>query len=348
MIISDANILNCDESLSSAWDQYLKTTPTSSFYHLYGWNRINKAHFSHQVYNLAAVDNNNIIGVFPLVFIKSRLFGNILCSMPFVNYGGPCANNSSIEKDLINAAINISKDKNIDYLEIRSKKIFDKALPTTKQKVSMSLELNNDSNILLQNFSRKHRKNIRRAYKENISVRSGTLELLDDFYLVLSDSWRNLGTPIYKKEYFETIINEFSINTKIFVCYLDNKFPIATALNGYYKDTVEGMWLGTISRHKNIYSNYVLYWEMIKNACENNFKFFHLGRSSIESGSEQFKKKWNATQKQLYWQYYLNNQSNLPELNVTNPKYKLAIKTWRKLPIKLTTLFGPVLARNIP
>ena len=38
----------------------------------------------------------------------------------------------------------------------------------------------------------------------------------------------------------------------------------------------------------------------------------------------------------------------LPQLNVDNPKYRLAIDTWRKLPLAVTQLVGPSLARGIP
>ena len=42
----------------------------------------------HESCYLAAFNQDRIVGVFPLVHVKSRLFGNIACSLPFVNYGG--------------------------------------------------------------------------------------------------------------------------------------------------------------------------------------------------------------------------------------------------------------------
>ncbi|MCK4822373.1 GNAT family N-acetyltransferase, partial [bacterium] len=165
---------------------------------------------------------------------------------------------------------------------------------------------------------------------------------------ILSESWRSLGTPIYKKKYFESILNEFPNNSRIFVCYHKGNTPIAAAFNGYHKGTVEGMWAGGIVKYRGLQANYVLYWEMIKHACEQGYHSFHLGRSSINSGGEQFKKKWKANSKQLYWQYYLNRQKQLPELNVNNPKFQLAINIWQKIPTKLTTIIGPFIARNIP
>ena len=348
MEFSEASVVHCDESQSAAWDAYLNTAPDASFYQLYGWNRINKDHFSHQVYNLAAYENGKMVGVFPLVYIKSRLFGKILCSMPFVNFGGPCANSPAIEKKLLNAAIEIANRNNVDYLELRLTRIVDVALPTTQHKISMTLDLAANPDDIWNNFNTKHRTNIRRVYKNDVEVRTGHKTLVDDFYYVMSESWRSLGTPIYRKKYFEAILEEFPENTLIFVCYHKSNIPIAAAFNGYYKGTVEGMWAGGIDKYRNLQANYALYWDMIKHACEQGYQSYHLGRSSVNSGGEQFKKKWNANSKQLYWQYYLNKQAALPELNVNNPKYQLAIKAWQKLPTKITTMIGPLVAKNIP
>ena len=171
--------------------------------------------------------------------------------------------------------------------------------------------------------------------------------MLDTFYDIMCNSWRTLGTPIYRKQYFREILEAFSDNTRIFVAYLDD-IPVATAFNGYCGDTVEGMWAGVLPEHRRLQSNYVLYWEMIKNACEEGFHYFHLGRTSIESGGESFKRKWCADTKQLYWQYYLPDGGAMPQLNVDNPKYALAIAAWRKLPLWLTRTIGPILARSIP
>jgi hypothetical protein len=92
----------------------------------------------------------------------------------------------------------------------------------------------------------------------------------------------------------------------------------------------------------------VLYWEIIKEAARHGCQRFHLGRSTIHSGGESFKLKWNAQITPLYWQYVLRSRRDIPQFNVTNPRYRLAISVWRHLPVSLTTVVGPSLARSIP
>ena len=124
--------------------------------------------------------------------------------------------------------------------------------------------------------------------------------------------------------------------------------PVATAFVGFHGKMVEGMWLSFLREYSKLQINYFQYWEMIKRACEQGYDLFHLGRSTAEGGGEFFKEKWNAVPRQLYWEYVLNKRQQLPELNVENPRYSLAIRLWRALPVSVTTAIGPMIAKSIP
>jgi hypothetical protein len=51
---------------------------------------------------------------------------------------------------------------------------------------------------------------------------------------------------------------------------------------------------------------------------------------------------------QLHWHYWLASGGELPQLNPNNPKYRLAISVWQRLPVWLTKLMGPPIVRNLP
>lgn len=342
-----SQIISCNASSAAQWDDYLLQHPDSNFYQLYGWKSINEKNFGHRCYFQALMDGDRISGVLPVVFMKSRLFGRILSSMPFVNFGGLCADSEPQQQLLLKEAQRLTEFCGADYMEIRSTRHYDESMPVSLNKVSMTLDLDADPDVIWNGFKSKHRTNIRRVYKDQVAVKHGRDELLDSFYQLLSRSWKNLGTPIYRKTYFQDILDTFGDKILIFIAYQGDE-PIAAAFNGYYKDTVEGMWAAALPEHRSTQVNYVLYWEMIKHACEQGYKHYHLGRSTANSGAEAFKRKWNAYDKQLYWQYILHNSEDIPQLNVSNPKFDLAIKAWRKLPLKATTLLGPMIARSIP
>ena len=64
-------------------------------------------------------------------------------------------------------------------------------------KVSMTLELEADPDQLWNKFASEARTNIRRVYKDGLTVTAGGRELLPAFYSVMERSWRDLGTPLY-------------------------------------------------------------------------------------------------------------------------------------------------------
>jgi FemAB-related protein (PEP-CTERM system-associated) len=346
--MSDIQLLSCTAENRQIWNSYLSGAADANFYQRFEWQELNETHFRHKVYSIISQDDEGINGILPVVFIKSRLFGKIMSSMPFVNFGGVCANTIEQEKALLHYAIDLADEQQVDYLELRATKSSTIGLQESTKKVSMSIKLADDHEKLWSGFKSKHRTNIRRVFKNDIRVRAGHKELLDDFYHVMSHSWRDLGTPFYQKSYFQRLLDLFSPeDIKIFVAYLGDR-PICVALNGYYKKCVEGMWMGTIGEYRKLQPTYALYWEMIKDSCGMGYIDYHLGRSTADSSGEAFKKKWNAELKPLYWQYHIPHGGEMPQLNVDNMKYKLAIDIWKKLPLPVVGLIGPFISKSIP
>lgn len=338
----------CAPGQDREWNDFLARQPQGSFYHLYEWRQVNERALGHRNAFLMARDaDNNIRGLLPLTFVSSPLFGRILCSMPFVNYGGPVVADAEAAAALVRAAQDQASEWRADYLELRCAAAMASDMPCSLRKISMHIDLDPDPDVLWNKFTSKHRTNIRRSQKNELQVICGGVELLDSFYCVMEQSWRQLGTPLYGRSYFASIMRALPDHTRIFVCARGSE-PVAVAFNGYFNGTVEGLWAGGTELSRPLQANYALYWEMIREACVRGCSRYHLGRSTAESGAEDFKKKWNATASQLYWYFHRPQGGEMPQLNVDNPKYRLAIRVWQRLPLWMTRLIGPPLARLIP
>jgi len=330
-----------------AWDGFLAGQRAGSFYHLFGWQEVVRRRLGHRTVYLMACDAERVAGVLPLTYVTSRLFGRILCSVPFMNYGGPCAESAAVSSRLVAAAVEKAKELGADYLELRCAARLETDLPVSLRKVSMTIALDPDPEVLWNGFTSKHRKNVRRAAKNGLEVRAGGPELLPDFYAVLERSWRDLGTPLYRRDYFQAILEAFPDATRIYACCHEGR-PVSVAFVGFQGGTAEGLWQGGLPQARELDANYVLYWEMIRGICLRGCREFHLGRSTADSGSEWFKSRWNAESKQLYWYFFRPDGGPLPALNVDNPRYRLAIAAWQRLPLWMTRRLGPPLARGIP
>jgi FemAB-related protein (PEP-CTERM system-associated) len=336
-----------DNTFLARWDDYVLNHPHGTFYHLAGWKETFEKSFGHQTFYLMAMDDDEITGVLPIVFINSYLFGKILCSLPYLNFAGVLSNNLEAETLLVEESKKLLNSHKADYMEYRQ---FNKILSLNhcqEHKVSMTVELDPNPEKLWAKLNTKHRTEVRKAIKQEVTIKYGKSELLPEFYQLISQGWRDLGTPIYSYSFFKNIAFILLQNIEIYVIYLQNR-PVATAFNGFFKNIVEGMWTYALPEFRHLNVNNLLYWEMIRQSCERGFNFFHLGRSTKDSGAVFFKKKWNAVPQQLYWQYLLPDGEAVPQLNVDNPKYRFYINVWRKLPVKLTQIIGPPIAKNIP
>lgn len=340
-------ILQIDGSKAPEWDEYVLSNAESTFYHLFGWKNIIEKSFGHRSYYLMAKSGNQVVGILPIVHIKSRLFGSILSSMPFMGIGGICAENEEAAHALLDAADALLKKLKGGYLELRHRKKTNFQIPCKEHKVTMTIELDSDFESIWKQFKSKHRTAIRRSEKNSLKIKSGKSEYLDTFYEIESIGWRDLGTPFYSKYFFKNIFKELGNFIEIFLVFSNGK-PIATAFNGLFKDEVEGMWTYSLKEYSKLQTNYFLYWQMIKSACENGYRWYHLGRSTTKSGASFYKAKWNAVPHQLYWEYILNTTNKPPEINTENPKFKYPIRIWKKLPLVVTKKIGPYIAKNIP
>ena len=339
-------IIRCTPEHDSQWNEYVHASPRASFYHRAEWRAINEGLGLPSCY-LGAFDGDRLVGVLPMSHLKSLLIGNVACSMPFVNYGGQAGDSDEIEQLLLKEASRVADEWSVEYLEIRSQRHLGDQYPCSDHKVSMTIALDPDPEVVMNQFKREQRSEIRRAAKRGFVTKFGP-ELVADFYEILAESWRELGTPIFNLDYLQAILKAFPNNSRVCVVYDQNGRPAAGAFDGIQNGVVEGMWLGMRGEYRQQLVGYVLYWELIKNACEIGAKSFHLGRSTKDSGGEQFKKKWNAETLQLYWHYFLRTRSDIPALNPQNPKYQLAIRAWQRLPVSVTKVLGPLISKNIP
>ena len=74
---------------------------------------------------------------------------------------------------------------------------------------------------------------------------------------------------------------------------------------------------------------------------------FDFGRSTVDSGTFAFKKKWGARPEPVVWPYYLR-KGNADDMRPDNGKYDRMINIWRRLPVGLTRVIGPAIVRRIP
>ncbi|MDJ0806106.1 MAG: FemAB family PEP-CTERM system-associated protein [Gammaproteobacteria bacterium] len=330
-----------------AWNAYVTKTPSASIYHRAEWKQLIKQTFGHDgIYCLAKIPQHGVVGILPLIRLKSRLFGDFLVSMPYFNYGGPVADHPVVEEKLMAFANDEAARLGVEYVEYRDD-IERQGLQVQTHKVNMQLALPVESDELWNSFSSKLRAQIKRPYRENPQIKIGGMDLLDDFYQVFAHNMRDLGTPVYAKSFFTNILQTFPSEGTI-ICVKLKEQPVAAGFLLSHGRLLEIPWASTVKSANPLSVNMLLYWEVLKFGMGQGFEWFDFGRSTIDAGTYRFKRQWGAQPKQLYWHYWLREGQKLPSLNPSNPKYALMIAMWKKLPLALTRVLGPPIVKNLP
>jgi serine/alanine adding enzyme len=334
------------------WNSYATAHEKTSLYHLYHWKHVIERALGHTCYYYAAkTSDGRIVGILPLIGIQSRLFGGYAVSMPFFNYGGVVADSRPIADHLINTANADAEKYGWQHIEYRScEEGFN--LPSTSRKVSMILNLPSSVEQLEGSLRAKVRAQCKQARRYRPAIRLGGLELLDDYYRVFSRNMRDLGTPVYSKDFFATILQELPAHCTLVSVRIGQK-PVATAFLTAYRETLEIPWASTLREFNDCNINMWMYRQILAHAVETGYEFFDFGRSTVDAGTYHFKKQWGAKAVRHYWYYYLRQQpvqqrTNLPELNPDNLKYRFAIAAWKRLPLFLANSLGPHIVKNLP
>lgn len=330
------------------WDQYVHQHPHGTIYHTLAWKNIIEKHFHKQTSYCYIEENNEIIALLPLVYFKSRLFGEFVVSFPFVNYGGMLYSNEQAKQLLLDEAENLLSSSHCEFIELRSMQEDEFKLPVKAKKVTYYLDLPNNEELLMKQFKAKLRSQIRRPMKEGMTAKLFDKNGLDDFYRIFALKMRELGTPVYAKDFFATILQEIPDNAKVLIVFSQQNIPVAAAFLIHYKGVMEIPWAATLREYDKLSPNMLLYFEVLKYAMQQKCSLFDFGRCTKDSGTYRFKKQWGGQEKTLYWYYLLKENVTMPEVNPNNPKYQIAIKLWQKLPMAITKIIGPSIVKHIP
>jgi len=337
------------KSLSSSdmqrWNDFLARSSGGTFFHRAEWKTVFEDSLGHRGHYLFAETGERISGILPLVHIRSRLFGNLLASSPFLTYGGVVADDEPADAALENAARALAQRLGVHYVEYRNRDVQRPGLETKTGYVTFRKNLAATPDECMQMIPRKQRAMVRKGIKHGLQARIE--DHIDHFYPVFSESYRNLGTPVLARKYFQAIRREFGKDCEVMTIFKDDR-AVASVMSYYFRDEVIPYYGGSLLAARGLMANDFMYWELMRRSCEAGIRVFDYGRSREGTGSYRFKKHWGFAPEPLHYQYDLVGQGEMPDLSPGNPKYRLAISIWKRLPTGLTRWLGPMVAKNLP
>jgi serine/alanine adding enzyme len=331
----------------SRWDAYVNSRPDASMYHRWDWGQVVEQTYGHKAYYLAATEGETLLGALPLVFMKSRIFGDFLVSAPFSSYGGVLSNTSEARSLLLEKAVELAQELRARHVELRQGDPGEVGWKETSARVRMEVQLPASAEELWKRLSTGMRNKVRNAHKNKLEIEWHAGEAVDDFYGVFAKNMRDLGTPVYPKIWFENLCRQFTDHVRIIILR-DGKEPVAAGFVTLFRDVAELPWSASLQESRKKYSAVLMYWALLEWAFQNGYRRVDLGRCTPGSGTYEFKRHWLCKEITLRWYYWLSPGATLPELRPENPRYRWATQVWRKLPVAVANWLGPRIVRAIP
>lgn len=311
------------------------------------WQEAIETAFDHKSMWVGAFDNDQRLqGVIGITVIDSPLFGRYGVSTPFLNYGGVVSVYRDVHDAIFHFLPTILAEFRLAHIEIRSLEPDLWPVVSTK-KVGMIRELPASLDVLDSDLGAKVRAQCKKAQEWNPDIRCGGVELLPDFYRVFSENMRDLGTPVYSKRWFQAILNHPDIDAHLVVVYRHHK-AISAGFLVRHGDLMEIPWASTLRSANQLNANMAMYRYILDFSVTSGCRYFDFGRSTEGAGTYQFKRQWGAEPMQHYWYTILPTGMSPPALNPDNPKMKLLIALWKRLPVAIANVIGPWVIKGLP
>lgn len=336
-------LLDFEEPL---WEEFVARSGEATFFHRAGWRRAIAKGCGHDGYNVGAWRGDRLVGILPLTHVRSRLFGDALVSVAFGVYGGIVAEDDEAVGALGAGAVELGQRLEVGHVELRHERpstlgwtVKADLYASFKRAISASHDEN------LKAIPRKKRADLRKAIA-NSKLRVDAAADVRTFFRVYAESVRNLGTPVFPLGLFEAIKREFDDAVEISAVHRPEG-PVAAVMSFYFKDQVLPYFGGATPFARPLHAYDRLYWELMRRAADRGCRVYDFGRSKRGTGAFEYKTYWGFEPTPLHYQYFPVRAAVTPDVNPLNPKYRLMVAAWKRLPLAIANVVGPHIARQL-
>ncbi|MEM8988003.1 MAG: FemAB family XrtA/PEP-CTERM system-associated protein [Pseudomonadota bacterium] len=329
-----------------AWDRFVDAAPGAVFFHRAAWPGVIERTYGHKDCSLIAMRGGEVAGVLPLNLVKSPIFGKSLISTAFTVGGGVLAADAQAREALAAAAVDIGEKNQVDCVEMR---FVDAALDgwVTKKDVYAGFrkQIPADEDENLKMIPRKKRADVRKGIKNQALAVDADADI-DVFYALYAESVRNLGTPVFPVSLIRNLKDAFGDDMELSVISGPDG-PVVGLASFFFKDEVLPYYGGAQPAARALHAYDYQYWSLMRRAAARGATVFDFGRSKYGAGAFDYKTYWGFEPEPLHYQYKLIRAKAAPDVNPMNPKYRLMVNVWRRLPLALANRLGPIVASQL-
>lgn len=332
------------------WAEFVVAEPSATLFHRPQWLRAVEEAYGHRPYHLTAWRDGSLAGILPLFLVKSPFLGRALVSIPYATYGGVAAVDDEAAQALLEAARKQFIELRATQMELRHRhKVHAEDMHAVPRYVTFRKPLPDRPEQVLAGLPKRTRAAARNGLKAlgAESVAFGP-QWLDKIYSLYAYSLRRLGSPNYRRRLFHALRREYGEDCLCAVVR-DSRGPVAGVVSFVFRDEIVPYFIGSLPRAAENKAVNVLLLRLMEHAVERGLRVVDFNRTRRDNpGPADFKRHQGAQAEDLHYQVLLQAGRSMPNLTPSNPKFALAGRMWRRLPLWLTRAAGQWITRWIP
>ncbi|MFV0624571.1 FemAB family XrtA/PEP-CTERM system-associated protein [Sphingomonas sp. ac-8] len=331
-------------------DAFVAAHPGGTPFHLPAWGLATARATGQRFTLLLAERGTDLVGMLPITIVRSRLFGAALVSTGFGVGGGVLGDDPAAEAALVAEALAMADATAAPTIELRGGPV--------PQGPGWSVDADRylgfvrpiaaDDAAELAAIPRKQRAEVRKALAAELEVVTGRGPRdRAEHFAVYGESVRNLGTPVFPRALFREVLDAFGPEGADILTVRHAGKPVASVLSLYWRGTVYPYWGGGTRAARGLRANDAMYFALMRHARARGCTAFDFGRSKAGTGPAAFKKNWGFVPQPLAYPTWTRDGAAPRDASPLNPKYRLKIAAWQRLPLAIANRLGPWIARGL-
>lgn len=286
-----------------------------------------------------------IDGWLPLTLVHSPVFGRMLASTGFAVEGGVLSGDADVARALCRSAEELAMRLSCPTIELRGGVAGEGWQIRNDSHCGFVQPLAADDEAQLNAIPRKQRAEVRKGLANELTVESGSGEAhRAAHYAVYCESVHNLGTPVFPRSLFDAVLD--ALDADILTVSHEGT-PVASVLSLYHDGAVLPYWGGGTWNARGLRANDRMYYELMLHARRRGCARFDFGRSKAGSGAAAFKKNWGFEPNPLSYASWTAPGHEARDADPTSARHQKRIALWKKLPLPVANMAGPLIARGL-
>lgn len=337
-----------DPSRNADWEKLIGTHPQASFFHGAAWANVLRDTYHHVPFYIIAEESGRVLGLLPLMEVRSVLTGSRGVGLPFADECAPLESGRVTRHELFEKAVEMGRKQSWKYVECRGSQGWGGNEDPSVSFYTHTLDLTRGEKDLFAGLDSAARRAIRKAQHEGLRFEvSRNLDGMRIFYRLHCRTRRKHGLPPQSFPFFRAISEWIIEQDAGFIGIVSLGAEPLAALMFFYQGKRAIYKFGASDENRlNLRANNLAMWEGIRWLAGHGIGELNLGRTSIANeGLRRYKMGWGAAERRLdYWRYDLRKSAFIPAQDRAGGWHN---RVFRALPLPVNRWLGAALYRHL-